>query len=56
VVLAGTAPLEAKGNFQIDFGDRLPAGRYTLSAQIAVNGNVMNSEISRTEFSVPPGR
>lgn len=56
VVLAGTAPLGAEGNFQIDFGDRLPAGRYTLSAQIAVNGNVMNSEISRTEFSVPPGR
>ena len=27
--------------------DRLPPGRYTLAAVIAVNGNVMNAEIKR---------
>jgi hypothetical protein len=47
VALAGVAPLGADGSFQIDLADRLPPGRYTLSALIAVNGNVMNADVHR---------
>ena len=50
VALAGVAPLGADASFQIDLKDRLPPGRYTLSALIAVNGNVMNAEIHRIPF------
>ncbi len=53
VVLAGTAGLGTEARFQIDLGDRLPSGRYTLSALVAVNGNVMNADINRIEFAVP---
>ena len=53
VALAGVAALGAEASFQIDLGDRLSAGRYTLSALIAVNGNVMNPDINRLEFAVP---
>jgi hypothetical protein len=47
VVLAGTLPLGDGAAFRIDLGDRLPAGRYTMFAAIAVNGNVMNADIHR---------
>ena len=47
VVLSEVAPLGAEANFHIDFKGRLPPGRYTLAAVIAVNGNVMNAEIKR---------
>ncbi|MBI4275914.1 MAG: hypothetical protein HY659_14565 [Rhizobiales bacterium] len=47
VVLAGTARLGDDLKFHIDFNDRLPAGQYTMSAVIALNGNVMNAEIAR---------
>jgi hypothetical protein len=53
VVLAGTARLGPDGSFHIDLKDRLPPGRYTLSALVAVNGNTMNAEIHRTPFSAP---
>jgi hypothetical protein len=54
VALAGTIPLGAGGTFQADLAGRLPAGRYILSALIAVNGNVMNADIHRTPIVVPP--
>jgi hypothetical protein len=54
VVLAGTAPLGADARFQADLKDRLPAGRYTLSALIAVNGNVMNADIHRMTIVAAP--
>jgi hypothetical protein len=47
VALAGTAQLGAEASFHIDLSGRLPPGSYTLSALIAVNGNVMNAEIYR---------
>jgi hypothetical protein len=47
VALAGTAQLGAEASFHIDLKGRLPPGSYTLSALIAVNGNVMNAEIYR---------
>ena len=53
VVLAGVATLGADANFQIDLRDRLPAGRYMLSALMAVNGNVMNPDIRRIEIALP---
>jgi hypothetical protein len=45
VVLAGQVSLAADASFRIDFAGRLPAGRFTLAAQIIVNDNAMNAEI-----------
>jgi hypothetical protein len=56
VALAGVATPDAKGSFQIDLGDRLPPGRYSMSMLMAVAGNVTNPEIKRIEFTVPPTR
>ena len=56
VVLAGAAPLGASANFQIDLKDRLPPGRYTLSAFIAVNGNTMNAAIYRIPLATSSQR
>jgi hypothetical protein len=47
IVLSEVAPLGAEANFHIEVKGRLPPGRYTLAAVIAVNGNVMNAEIKR---------
>jgi hypothetical protein len=56
VVLAGTIPLGPGATFQADWKGRLPPGRYTLSALIAVDGNVMDADIHRTPLVVaPPG-
>ena len=52
----GVAPLGAERSFQVDLTDRLVPGRYTLSALIAVNGNVMNPEIHRMQIVVPAPR
>jgi hypothetical protein len=52
VAMAGVAPLGADANFQIDLKHRLLPGRFTLSALIAVNGNVMNVEVHRTQFVI----
>jgi hypothetical protein len=56
VALAGIIPPGPDATFQADLKDRLPAGRYTLSALIAVNGNVMNAEIHRMPIEVAPPR
>jgi hypothetical protein len=55
VVLSEVAPLGAEAKFHIDFKGRLPPGRYTLAAIIAVNGNVMNAEIERIPVVVAAG-
>jgi hypothetical protein len=52
VALAGTLQPGAEATFQLDLEDRLPDGRYTLSAFIAVNGNAMNAEIYRMPLVV----
>ncbi len=54
VALAGAAQLGADASFQVDLKGRLPPGRYTLSALIAVNGNVMNAEVHRSPFATFP--
>jgi hypothetical protein len=54
VVLAGTLPLGSDATFQADLKGRLSAGRYTLAALIAVNGNTMDAEIHRTVIAVSP--
>lgn len=54
VALTGNATLGADATFQVDLKDRLAAGRYTLSAVIAVNGNVANAEIHRIAIVAPP--
>ncbi len=48
VVLSEVALLGQDADFRIDVKGRLPPGRYTMTALIAVNGNVMNAEIRRT--------
>ena len=51
VALAGTVQLGADAVYRVDLKDRLLPGRYTLSALIAVNGNVMNAELHRFKFT-----
>jgi hypothetical protein len=53
-VLAGQADVGDDGVFHLDLAGRLPPGRFTLAAEIAVNGNVMNAEIKRVPIAMPP--
>ena len=52
VVLAGLARLAEDSTFRVDLGGRLPAGRYTMFAVIALAGNVMNAEIRRIPVTI----
>jgi hypothetical protein len=52
VVLAGQVPLAADAGFRIDLAGRLPAGRFTLAAQLIVNANAMNAEIRRIPVEI----
>jgi len=52
VMLAGAAPLGESSSFQFDFKSRLPVGRYTMFATIALNGNVMNADIREVPIVV----
>jgi hypothetical protein len=54
VVLAGQVAPGADRHFDVDLAGRLPPGRFTLAAQIIVNDNAMNAEISRTTIEVAP--
>ena len=47
VVLAGQVPLAEDASFRIALTGKLPAGHFTLAAQLIVNGNAMNAEIRR---------
>ncbi|HZP68855.1 MAG TPA: hypothetical protein VFB29_02825 [Pseudolabrys sp.] len=55
VVLAGVAALSDDKAFRIDLNS-LPAGDYTLTAVIAVNGNAMNADVRRIPARVTSGR
>jgi hypothetical protein len=55
VVLADTAALADDLRFEIDLDNKLPTGRYTMLALIAVNGNVMNADIHRIPIVVSSG-
>ena len=52
VVLTGLARLAGDSTFQVDLDGRLPPGRYTMFAVIALAGNVMNAEIRRIPVTV----
>jgi hypothetical protein len=54
VVLAGHVEPADDATFRLEFAGRLPAGRYTMHALIAPNGNVMNAEIRRIPIFIPP--
>lgn len=54
VALTGSVPPGAGTGFMLDLKDRLPPGRYTLSALIAVNGNAMNAELHRMPLVIAP--
>jgi hypothetical protein len=47
VALVGTALPADDLTFAVELDDRLPPGRYTVMAQIVVNGNAMNPGIER---------
>ena len=51
-VLAGQAPVVEDAGFHIDLGNALPAGRFTLMAELVVNGNAMNAEIRHFPIEV----
>ena len=53
VVLAGVVGLADDATFHVDVDDRLPAGQYTVLAEITVNRNAMNGEIERIPVSIP---
>jgi hypothetical protein len=56
IAAAGVVMVGTDANFQIDLKHRLLPGPYILSALIAVNGNVMNSEIHRVALVIPAQR
>jgi hypothetical protein len=56
VAISGVATLGTDHSFQVELTDRLVPGRYALSALIAVNGNVMNSEVHRMQIVIPSQR
>jgi hypothetical protein len=52
VVLADAVQLGDSPEFQLNFEGRLPSGRHTVFAVIAVRGNVMNADVRRIPFVV----
>jgi hypothetical protein len=52
VVLAGLAGPADDATFQVDLNGKLPAGRYTVLAEITVNRNAMNAEIQRIPVAI----
>jgi hypothetical protein len=52
VVLAGQVALDEDAGFRIALAGKLPAGQFTLAAQIIVNGNAMNAEINRVPIEI----
>jgi hypothetical protein len=52
-VLAGQAEVGDDLLFHLDLKGRLPPGRFTLAAEIAVNGNVMRADIKRIPIVMP---
>lgn len=52
VVLAGQVAPSADASFSLDFSGKLPPGRFTLMAQLIVDGNAMNAEIERIAIEI----
>jgi hypothetical protein len=55
VAAAGAVAPSEDWTFRVDLRGRLPAGRYTVLAQVTVNGNAMNAEIERIPIVISPG-
>jgi hypothetical protein len=53
VLLAGQLALGSDATFQLELAGKLPPGRFTLSAEILVNGNAMNAEIRTMPIDAP---
>lgn len=53
VVLTGLANPANDGSFGLDLNGRLPAGSYTMLAEITVNRNAANAEIWRGPMTIP---
>jgi hypothetical protein len=56
VVLAGLARPAADATFQLDFDGKLPAGPYTVLAEIILNGNTTNAAIERIPVLISSNR
>ncbi len=52
VVAAGRIALGADASFHLDLAGRLPAGHFTLAAQLIVNDNAMNAEITKEAIEI----
>ena len=52
VVLAGLTPLADDATFQVNLNGKLAPGRYTMLAEINVNGNAMNADIQRIDVLI----
>ncbi len=48
----GSGSPTGDANFSVDLTGKLLVGRFTLVAQIIVNGNAMNAEIQRIPFDI----
>jgi hypothetical protein len=55
-VLTGQVDIADDKTFHLDLNGRLPSGRFTLLAEITVNGNAMSADIERIPIVVLPGR
>jgi hypothetical protein len=55
-VLAGQDPVGADASCYIDLGNAVSAGRFTLMAELIVNGNAMNAEIRHFPIEVSARR
>jgi len=52
IALVGVSLLQEDLTFAVELDGRLPAGQYTVMAEILVNGNAMNSEIKRIPVAI----
>jgi hypothetical protein len=53
VLVAGQLAPGSDATFHLDLSGKLPPGRFTLSAEILVNGNAMNAEIRTLRIDMP---
>ena len=52
IVLTGVARPQEDRTFQVELDGKLPAGRYTVMAEIIVNGNAMNAQVERIPVAI----
>jgi hypothetical protein len=53
VALVGQVPLAEDRSFHLELGGKLPPGKFSLSAEIIVNGNAANIDIKRISIVIP---